>query len=74
MEHPSMQALANEGILEVVEIQDPPPDTLNGGNGDTTGGALGRDRVGGGVQQPNEPVRNNPPNTIQPRPPGATKA
>ena len=25
MEHPSMQALANEGLLEVVEIQDPPP-------------------------------------------------
>jgi hypothetical protein len=73
MEHPSMQALANGGVLEVVEIQDPPPDTVNGGNGDTTGGALSRDtvgggRVGGGVQQPpSEPVRINNPPQQQPR-------
>ena len=73
MEHPSMQALANEGVLEVVEIQDPPPETLDGGNGDTTGGGLSRrqepDRgpqhsqePNRGPQHPNEPVRiNNPP-------------
>ena len=87
MEHPDMQAMSNAGAIEVVEIQDPPPpDTLTGGNGnDTTGGGgetlaggLGANRVGGGVHQPNEPVRaNNPPTQqpAQPRPPGAaTKA
>jgi hypothetical protein len=29
MNHPQMQTLANEGALEVTEVQDPPPDTVS---------------------------------------------
>jgi len=62
MEHPSMQALANEGLLEVVEIQDPPPPPeptpTPTPEPTTDGGARG---VVGGGQQPPTQQRPAPP-------------
>jgi hypothetical protein len=73
MEHPSMQEMANAGLIEVVEIQDPPPPepTEPPANGDTmTGGLAGR--VAGGQQPTPTPTpapqpRPQPP-TPQPQP------
>jgi hypothetical protein len=62
MEHPSMQEMANAGLIEVVEIQDPPPPapTEPPANGDTmTGGQR--------TQQPT-PTPTPAPAPQQPRP------
>jgi len=61
MNHPSMQEMANAGLIEVVEIQDPPPPpevTEPPANGDTmTGG-----------QRTQQPTPTPTPAPQQPRP------
>ena len=64
MEHPSMQEMANAGLIEVVEIQDPPPPEVTEppANGDTmTGGQR--------TQQPTPTPTPAPQPRPQPTPP-----
>jgi hypothetical protein len=73
MSHPSMQALATEGIIEVTEIQDPPPpETMSGGLSREGQDERRPDRVGGGQQEPpvqQRPAPNPPPQQPRPNPP-----